>query len=38
VVVARPPLGELAERGGERAVQEALRSVLADAGLSRSSE
>jgi len=38
VVVARPPLGELAERGGGRAVEEALRSVLTEAGLSRSPE
>jgi len=38
VVVARPPLGELAERGGERAVEEALRSVLSEAGLSGSPE
>src|ERR671924_1605331 len=28
VIVARPPVGELAERGGEPAVAEALRSVL----------
>ena len=37
VVVARPPLAELAERGGERAVEEALHSLLSEAGLSRSS-
>lgn len=38
VIVARPPAGELAERGGERAIEEALRAVLAEAGLSRSAE
>jgi ribonuclease P protein component len=34
VIVARPPAGELASSGGEAAIEEALRSVLADAGLS----
>ena len=38
VIVARPPAGELAERGGERAVEEALRTVLDEAGLSRTPE
>ena len=38
VIVARPAAGELAERGGGRAVEEALRSVLAEAGLARSGE
>ena len=33
VIVARPDAGQLAERGGERAVEGALRAVLADAGL-----
>jgi ribonuclease P protein component len=33
VIVARPPAGELAEQGGEQAIEEALRSVLRDAGL-----
>jgi ribonuclease P protein component len=36
VIVARPPAGELAQEGGEAAIEEALRSVLAEAGLSRS--
>jgi ribonuclease P protein component len=35
VIVARPPAAELAEDGGEAAVEEALRSVLAEAGLAR---
>ena len=35
VIVARPPAGELAEEGGERAISEALRSVLSEAGLAR---
>ena len=35
VIVARPAAGELAEEGGEAAIEQALRSVLADAGLSR---
>ena len=34
VIVARPAAGELAERGGERAVADALSEVLASAGLS----
>jgi ribonuclease P protein component len=38
VIVARPPAGELAERGGERAVEEALRAVIAEAGLARRAE
>ena len=38
VIVARPAAGELAERGGGRAVEEALRLVLAEAGLARSGE
>ena len=33
VIVARPAAGELAEEGGEAAIEEALRSVLRDAGL-----
>ena len=33
VIVARPPAGELAQEGGEPAIQQALRSVLSDAGL-----
>lgn len=33
VIVARPPAGELARDGGEQAIEEALRSVLAEAGL-----
>jgi ribonuclease P protein component len=35
VIVARPPAGELAEEGGERAIAEALRAVLSEAGLAR---
>jgi ribonuclease P protein component len=35
VIVARPAAGELAEEGGEKAIEGALRSVLADAGLAR---
>jgi ribonuclease P protein component len=35
VIVARPPAGELAEQGGEPAIEEALRSVLSEAGLAR---
>jgi ribonuclease P protein component len=35
VVVARPAAGELAEQGGERAIEQALRSVLREAGLAR---
>jgi ribonuclease P protein component len=38
VIVARPAAGELAEEGGEAAIEEALRSVLADAGLARGGE
>jgi len=38
VIVARPAARELAERGGEPAVQEALRTILAEAGLARSPE
>ncbi len=34
VIVARPPAGELASSGGEAAIEEALRNVLAEAGLS----
>jgi ribonuclease P protein component len=37
VIVARPAAGELAERGGEGAIEEALRQVLAEAGLARGS-
>src|SRR5215216_6275889 len=33
VIVARPAAAELARQGGEAAVEEALRSVLGDAGL-----
>jgi ribonuclease P protein component len=33
VIVARPAAGELAESGGERAIEAALRSVLEEAGL-----
>ena len=35
VIVARPAAGELAQQGGERAVEDALRSILAEAGLAR---
>ncbi|MDQ5833498.1 MAG: ribonuclease P protein component [Actinomycetota bacterium] len=38
VIVARPAAGELAEKGGERAVEEALREILAEAGLARGRE
>ncbi|MEA2331106.1 MAG: ribonuclease protein component [Thermoleophilaceae bacterium] len=34
VIVARPAAGELAREGGEQAIEQALRSVLAEAGLS----
>ena len=34
VIVARPAAGELAASGGESAIEEALRSVLSEAGLS----
>jgi ribonuclease P protein component len=37
VIVARPAAGELAERGGESAIEEALRQVLAEAGLAKGS-
>jgi ribonuclease P protein component len=33
VIVARPPAGELAATGGEAAIENALRGVLAEAGL-----
>ena len=33
VIVARPAAGELARDGGEQAIEEALRTVLAEAGL-----
>jgi ribonuclease P protein component len=33
VIVARPPAGELASSAGEAAIEEALRAVLAEAGL-----
>jgi len=35
VIVARPAAAELAQAGGERAVEEALRAILSDAGLAR---
>ena len=35
VIVARPAAGELAQQGGEGAVENALRSILAEAGLTR---
>ncbi len=35
VIVARPAAGELAQEGGERAVEDALRAVMKDAGLAR---
>ncbi|HYN50341.1 MAG TPA: ribonuclease P protein component [Thermoleophilaceae bacterium] len=38
VIVARPAAGELAEKGGERAVEEALREILTEAGLARGRE
>jgi ribonuclease P protein component len=38
VIVARPAAGELARDGGERAIEEALRTVLADAGLAAGEE
>jgi ribonuclease P protein component len=38
VIVARPAASELAEQGGEQAIEEALRGVLSDAGLSRARE
>jgi ribonuclease P protein component len=33
VIVARPAAGELARKGGERAIEQALAAVLAEAGL-----
>jgi len=38
VIVARPAAGELARDGGEQAIAEALRTVLADAGLAAGEE
>ena len=38
VIVARPAAGELARDGGEPAIQEALRAVLAEAGLAPGGE
>jgi ribonuclease P protein component len=38
VIVARPPAGELAQEGGEPAIERALRAVLAEAGLARTGE
>jgi ribonuclease P protein component len=38
VIVARPPAGELAREGGEGAIEEALRSVLTEAGLAAGGE
>src|ERR671924_1946753 len=38
VIVARPAAGELAREGGERALEDALTAVLAEAGLSREGE
>ena len=38
VIVARPAASELAEQGGEQAIEEAQRGVLTDAGLSRARE
>jgi ribonuclease P protein component len=38
VIVARPAAGELAEQGGEPAIEEALRDVLLSAGLAREEE
>jgi ribonuclease P protein component len=38
VLVARPDVGELARERGERGVEDALREVLATAGLSRAPE
>jgi ribonuclease P protein component len=35
VIVARPPAGELAQSEGERGISDALRHVLAEAGLMR---
>ena len=38
VIVARPAAGELAKEGGEAAVEQALRAVLAEAGLAGGGE
>ena len=38
VIVARPAAGELARDGGEQAIEEALRTVLAEAGLAAGGE
>lgn len=38
VIVARPPAAELAQAGGVSAVEEALRSILIEAGLARARE
>ena len=38
VIVARPAAGELARDGGEQAIEEALRTVLAEAGLAAGEE
>jgi ribonuclease P protein component len=38
VIVARPAAGELAREGGEPAIEQALRAVLAEAGLAGGSE
>jgi ribonuclease P protein component len=38
VIVARPAAGELAQEGGESAIERALRAVLTDAGLARAQE
>jgi ribonuclease P protein component len=38
VIVARPAAGELAREGGEPAIEQALRSVLAEAGLAGGKE
>ena len=38
VIVARPAAGELARQGGERAIEEALGAVLAEAGLTPGGE
>jgi len=38
VIVARPAAGELAREGGEQAIEQALRAVLAEAGLAGGQE
>ena len=38
VIVARPAAGELAREGGEQAIEEALRTVMAEAGLAAGEE